>query len=175
MNLKIATAECFTHGKVAEELHAFARGYPHQYPFTLRREEVEISVIAGLFLPTLASVKTILRIEPLEPKTVVDTIKVYEQEADCRMAFRMAEAVMRLTGADIGIGTTAGIGKGAVAVVATGKIYSRTSAVYADFRSAKPDLLIKREKSGVFTALKLFEEFLVEGSYPDQYDKYVNK
>ena len=174
MNLKIATVECFTNGKVAGELHAFSRGYPYQYPFAINPDDIELSVVAGLFLPTLSSVKTILRIEPLEPKTVVDAIKVYDQENDCRMAFRMAEAVMRLTGADIGIGTTAGIGKGAVAVVATGKIYSRTSAVSADFRSDAPDILIKREKSGVFTALKLFEEFLTKGSNPDEYEKYIN-
>lgn len=173
MNLKIATAECFTHGKIAEELHAFSRGYYHQYPFTINREEIEFSVVAGLFLPTLSSVKTILRIEPLEPKAIVDNIKVYEQENDSRMAFRMAEAVMRLTEADIGIGTTAGIGKGAVAIVSAAKIYSRTSAVDADFRSSEPKLLIKREKSGVFTALGLLEEFLSEGSNPDQYEKYI--
>jgi len=164
MILKIATAECFTHGKIAEELHAFSRGYLHQYPFTINREEIELCVIAGLFLPTLSSVKAILRFEPLKPKTIVNNIKVYEQENDCKMALRMAEEVMRLTEADIGIGTTAGIGKGAISIVTTKKNYSRTSAVDADFQTSKPDLLIKREKSGIFTALKMFEEFLSEGT-----------
>lgn len=171
--LKVATAECFTHGKVAQELHSFARGYPCQYPFALQREEADISVVAGLFIPTISGVKTILRIEPLAPKTVMDDIKIYEQEQDCRMAMRMADAVMRLTGADIGIGTTAGIGNGAVAVVGMGKIYSRIPDVYADLRSSDAKLLRKREKSGVFTALRLFEEFLCEGSNPDEYEKYI--
>ena len=146
--LKVATAECFTHGKVAAELHSFARGYPYQYPFTLVREEVDISVVAGLFIPTISGVKAILRIEPLPPKAVMDDIKVYEQEQDCRMAMRMADAVMRLTEADIGIGTTAGIGNGAVAVVGMDKIYSRVPDVYADLRSSDAELLQKREKAG---------------------------
>ena len=83
MNLKIATAECFTHGKVAGELHAFSRGYPYQYPFAINPDDIELPAVAGLFLPTLSSVKTILRIEPLEPTPALASIKVYDQKYDC--------------------------------------------------------------------------------------------
>lgn len=169
----IATAECFTHGKVAGELHAFVRGYPHEYKFSIDRKKIEISIVAGLFIPTLSGVRSLLHIEPLEPRLVMETVKVYEQEQDCIMAGRMAEAVMRVTGADIGIGTTAGIGKGAVAIAAQDKIYSKVTKIDADFRTADSKKLMLREKSGVYTALHLLEEFLTEGEFPDSYDKYI--
>lgn len=170
---RIATAECFTHGKVAGELHAFARGYPHEYHFSLDREKADISIVAGMFIPTLEGVRTLLRIEPLEPLTIMDTIKVYEQAQDCVMACRMAEAVMRITGADIGIGTTAGIGRGAVAIAAQDKMYSKVTGIDADLRTADVNKLMQREKSGVFTALHLLEEFLSEGNFPDECNKYM--
>lgn len=169
----IATAECFTHGKVAGELHAFVRGYPHEYLFSIDKKKVDISVVAGMFIPTLTGIRTLLHFEPLEPRLVIDTVKVYEQDQDCIMACRMAEAVMRVTGADIGIGTTAGIGKGAVAIASRDKIYSKVTRIDADFRTADARKLMQREKSGVFTALRLLEEFLSEGEFPDEYNKYV--
>lgn len=165
MIIRIATAECFTQGNVAREIHAFSRGYPRTYSWRLSPEEYRLSVVAGLFIPTLTGVRSILGFEPLPPVEILDDIKVYDQASDELMAVRMADAVREITGAVIGIGTTAGIGRGGIALVSgTRKILS-TSDVYADLRSPDPGEIRRRQESGIYTALRLLE-CLLENDLP---------
>ena len=99
--ITIATAECFTHGILAREIHALAQDYEDNFAsnywnlvnkvqkdclkdailedkcsiFDLR----ELSVTCGLFIPTLDAVKSILKIDdPVEPLKLIKGIKVYE-------------------------------------------------------------------------------------------------
>ncbi|MBP2133577.1 uncharacterized protein (UPF0254 family) [Methanomicrobium sp. W14] len=158
--IKIATAECFTHGRIGMEIHAFSRGYFNDYVIDLDPEVYRLSLVASLFIPTLTGVRSILGFEPLKPEETIDDIKVYDQEKDNLMAVKMAEAVRSKTGADIGIGTTAGIGKGAIAVLTNDLKVVASSGMYADLRSSDVHQIMKREDYGVKKALLLLENVL---------------
>lgn len=158
--IRIATAECFTHGKIAREIHAFSQGYPLSYKWTISPKDYRLSLIAGLFIPTISGIRRILKFEPLPPTEVVDDIKVYDESADKKMAKRMAEAIKDITRADIGIGTTAGVGRGGIAIIADNMKVISSSDVYADLRSSPATEIMKRQKSGVERALKLLEDIL---------------
>jgi len=174
MMVKIATAECFTHGNVGREIHAFSRGYPRTYAWTLDPEKFTLSLSAGLFLPTLTGVRSILRIEPHPPVETLNDIKVYDQESDEVMAVRMATAIKNITGSDIGIGTTAGIGKGGIALVSDSVKLLSTSNVYADLRSADPSQILMRQKSGIEKTLMLLER-LLNDDFPAEADAGITK
>lgn len=161
MIVRIATAECFTHGRVAREIHAFSQGYPLQFSWILDPAELRLSLVAGLFIPTLSGVRNILHFEPLPCHTMKDDIKVYNQEDDLIMAGRMAEAVREITHAHIGVGTTAGVGKGGVAIVWSGGTLTGTSDVYADLAATQASTIMKRQESGVVTTLGLLEKVLI--------------
>jgi uncharacterized protein (UPF0254 family) len=162
MSIKIATAECFTHGKVAEEIHAFSRGYPGNYTWKISPGKYGLSLVAGLFIPTLSGVRTILRIDPLPVISSIDDIKVYDQDGDLAMALMMAEAVKNITGAEIGIGTTAGIGEGGIAVVSNVWKIVRKTGEYADLRTDSPLIILKRQKSGINITLFCLEKYFLD-------------
>ena len=143
---RVATAECFTHGLVAREIH-------------LKRKEYGVVVVCGLFLPTIDSLK-IIGIEPPKPVEVVDGIKVYDEDGDKEMAIKMAEAVKKKVKADVGIGTCAGIGRGCVAVVTANETLYAFTDVYANFLTSPLDEILKRQESGVKKAIELFEKVL---------------
>jgi len=158
--IRIATAECFTHGKIAREIHAFSQGYPLSYKWTINPRKYKLSLIAGLFIPTISGIRKILKFEPLPPTNVIDDIKVYDEAADKKMAKRMAKAIKDITGADVGIGTTAGVGRGGIAIISDEIDVIGSSDVYADLRSSPAAEIIKRQESGVEKALKLLEDTL---------------
>ncbi len=142
--IRVATAECFTHGLIARELH-------------IRRRKYGIVVVCGLFLPTLESLK-ILDIKDFpKPVAVVDGIKVYDEEGDRIMAFKMAKAVRAKFNVDIGIGSCAGIGRGCVAIVTKYHSVYTTSDVYANFLTSSQEEILRRQESGIKKALELFE------------------
>jgi uncharacterized protein (UPF0254 family) len=142
--IKVATAECFTHGLIARELH-------------LRRKKYGIVVVCGLFLPTLESLKILDIRDFPKPVAVVDGIKVYNEEGDRIMAFKMAEAVRAKFNADIGIGSCAGIGRGCIAIVTEHRSIYTTSDVYANFLTSTQEEILRRQESGIKKALELFE------------------
>lgn len=160
MLIKVALAECFTHGMISREIHAFSMGYPLTYSWKINPKLYPISVTAGLFIPTLSGIRSILHFEPLPPAEVKNDIKIYNQDQDLHMAFQMAQSVKDITGAEIGIGTTAGVGKGGIAIV-----YDRGSVVIpsdicADLRSSSSNRIILRQQSGVHICLQHFESIL---------------
>ncbi|ADC46384.1 hypothetical protein mru_0533 [Methanobrevibacter ruminantium M1] len=181
--ITIATAECFTHGILAREIHALAQDYDDIFAssywglvnkvqkdcikdailedkcsiFDLR----DLSVSCGLFIPTLDAVKSVLKIEnPLEPLTLIDGIKVYDDDGDREMAILMAEAAKKVSGSDIGIGTTAGIGYGGIAIVDDDIVISTSSDVYADLVNVDSDDLYMRQRSGIEKTLKILIYYL---------------
>jgi uncharacterized protein (UPF0254 family) len=181
--ITIATAECFTHGILAREIHALAQGYEDnfgsKYSYLVNKVEKDclkdailedkcsifdlrnLSVTCGLFIPTLDPVKSILQIEnPVEPLELIKGIKVYDDIGDIEMSILMAEAAKKIANTSIGIGTTAGIGYGGIAIVDDDMIISTSSDVSANLIDADCDNLYMRQKSGVEKTLKMLIYYL---------------
>ena len=151
--IKIATAECFTHGKIGRELHAIAQGYTGNFG----RDYIEnpesygnfnynkLSVICSLFIPTIEAVKSVLQIEnPPEPTTLIKGIKCYNEAEDKKVSKIMAEAVKKITDCDIAIGTTAGIGRGGIAIVTNDYTIITTSDIDSDLREKQQRRIIPK-------------------------------
>lgn len=162
--IKISTAECFTHGKIGKELHAIAQGYtgsfgpnyiinPKDYgDFDLN----ELSVTCGLFIPTIEGVVKILNVEnPPEPKKLIKGIKVYDETGDKAVSRIMANAVKNLSGSDIAIGTTAGIGRGGICILTDEYEITATTDIYADLIEKDSTTLFERSENGIKKALEI--------------------
>ena len=181
--ITIATAECFTHGLLAREIHALAQDYEDNFAssYSYLVNEVQkdclkdailedkcsifdltdLSVTCGLFIPTLDAVKSILQIEnPVEPLELVKGIKVYDDSGDIEMSILMAEAAKKISSSSIGIGTTAGIGYGGMAIVDDDVIISTSSDVSADLIKANSNDLHMHQKSGIEKTLKILIYYL---------------
>ncbi|MBQ2962980.1 UPF0254 family protein [Methanobrevibacter sp.] len=181
--ITIATAECFTHGILAREIHALAQDYEDNFSskysnlvneaqkdcikdailddkcsiFDLR----DLSVTCGLFIPTLDAVRSILQIDnPVEPLELIKGIKVYDDIGDIEMSILMAEAAKKIANTSIGIGTTAGIGNGGIAIVDDDMIISTSSDVSANLIKANSNNLYMRQKSGIEKTLKILIYYL---------------
>jgi uncharacterized protein (UPF0254 family) len=166
MTITVATAECFTHGIIAREIHAAIQGYQGEFgPKSLNLEWLkdrrgEVILLCGMFIPTLSACKSILKIDPPKPQKLINGIKVYNEEDDQKVAVLMARAVKDISGADIGIGTTAGIGRGGIAIVTDELTVKTTSDVYADLCSSDSQQLLSRQRSGVEKTLVLLKPVL---------------
>ena len=181
--ITIATAECFTHGILAREIHALAQGYEDdfgsKYSYLVNKVEKDclkdailedkcsifdlrnLSVTCGLFIPTLDAVKSILQIEnPVKPLELIKGIKVYDDTGDIEMSILMAEAAKKIANTSIGIGTTAGIGYGGIAIVDDDMIISTSSDVSANLIDADCDNLYMRQKRGIEKTLKILIYYL---------------
>lgn len=162
--IKIATAECFTHGKIGLELHALAQDYEGNFAGTyIENPEKygdfdynDLSVVCSLFIPTIDAVKDILKVEkPPEPDYLIKGIKVYDESGDKKVSKVMAEAVMDLTSCDIAIGTTAGIGRGGICILTKDYEIITTSDVYTDLRQKDSEELYQRQLSGIKKAIDI--------------------
>ena len=167
--IKIATCECFTHGEIGQELHALAQDYDGDFgcKYIENPEEYgdfdynELSVTCSLFIPTLEAVKKILNVEnPPEPDNLIKGIKVYDEDGDRAVSKIMAKEVMDLTGCDIAVGTTAGVGRGGITVLTKDYEITTTSDVFADLNKLKSEDLFKRSQSGIIKTLEIILLFL---------------
>ncbi|OPY23231.1 MAG: hypothetical protein A4E27_01568 [Methanobacterium sp. PtaU1.Bin242] len=165
--IKVATAECFTHGLIAREIHALSQGYEGEFgcdflnnnnatPTSNDNYKPNISVICGIFVPTVSGLKNILKIDAPTPSKIIRGVKVYDENYDKQVAALMAKAVKDISEADIGIGTTAGIGRGGIAISTEELTVVTTSGFYADLTSFCSPQLLKRQKKGVKKALNIF-------------------
>ena len=162
--IKIATAECFTHGKIGRELHALAQGYEGNFgrDYIKNPEEYgnfdynQISVTCSLFIPTIEAVKKILNVaNPPKPNTLIKGIKVYDEEGDKKVSEIMAYAVKNLSDCDIAIGTTAGVGRGGIAIITNEYKIITTTAIYADLNENDSEDLYQRSESGIKKTLEI--------------------
>jgi len=167
--IKIATAECFTHGEIGRELHALAQSYEGNFGcrYIDNPEEFgdfdynELSVTCSLFIPTIEAVKKILNVKnPPEPNTLIKGIKVYDEEGDKKVSLIMAEAVKKLSDCDIAIGTTAGVGRGGISIITDEYEIITTTEVYADLNELNSDDLFKRSQAGIRKTLEILLLFL---------------
>ena len=162
--IKIATAECFTHGKIGRELHALAQNYEGNFgrEYIKNPKEYgefdynELSVTCSLFIPTIEAVEKILNVEnPPTPNTLIKGIKVYNEEGDKLVSKIMAKAVKDLSDCDISIGTTAGIGRGGISIITDEYEITTTTSVYADLCENNSETLFKRSEDGIKKALEI--------------------
>lgn len=162
--IKIATAECFTQGKIGRELHALAQNYEGKFG----REYIEnpkkygdfnyneLSVTCSLFIPTIEAVEKILNVKnPPKPLKLIKGIKVYDEAGDKNVSRIMAKAVEKLSNCDIAIGTTAGIGRGAISIISDEYEITATTNSYADLCENDSEALFKRSEEGIRIALKM--------------------
>lgn len=162
--LKIATAECFTHGKIGRELHALAQNYKGSFGKEyIENPEMygdfdynELSVTCSLFIPTIEAVVKILNVEnPPKPDTLIKGIKVYDEEGDKKVSRIMADAVKKLSDCDIAIGTTAGVGRGGIAIITNDLEIITTTNIYADLCENNSEQLFHRQEAGINKTLKI--------------------
>ena len=114
-----------------------------------------------MFIPTLDAVKSILQINnPVPPLDLIKGIKVYDDIGDIEMSILMAEAAKKISSSYVGIGTTAGIGYGGIAIVDDDVIISTSSDVSADLIKANSHNLHLRQKSGIEKTLKILIYYL---------------
>ena len=122
--ITIATAECFTHGILAREIHALAQDYEDNFAshylnlITAAQNDCledgilkgnhslfdlkNLSVSCGLFIPTLDAVKSVLKIEnPTEPLGLLKGIKIYDDAGDIEMSILMAESVKKISSSQV--------------------------------------------------------------------------
>lgn len=177
--ISIATGECFTHGILAREIHRLSQGYEDNFKsdyvdFVKKIEKEclndnpnklydlkDLSVKCGLFIPTLDAVKSILNIkDPVKPLKLIKGIKVYDGNGDKEMSIMMAEACRKISDASIGIGTTAGIGYGGIAIVDKDFIISTSSDVKANLMEDDYNNLYLRQISGIEKTLKILIYYL---------------
>ena len=162
--IKIATAECFTHGKIGRELHALAQNYEGDFGRNYIENPKdygdfdynELSVTCSLFIPTIEAVVKILNVEnPPKPNKLIKGIKVYDEEGDKTVSKIMAHAVKDMTDCDIAIGTTAGVGHGGISIITDEYEIMATTDVYADLCENNSETLFKRSENGIKKALEL--------------------
>ena len=162
--IKIATAECFTQGKIGRELHALAQSYDGnfgcEYVKTLKDygdfDYNELSVTCSLFIPTIEAVVKILNVKnPPKPNKLIKGIKVYDEKGDKKVSKIMAQAVKDLSNCDIAIGTTAGIGHGGISIVTNDYEIMTTTDVYADLRENNSEELFQRSENGIKKTLEI--------------------
>lgn len=162
--IKIATAECFTQGKIGRELHALAQNYEGDFGLDYIENPKdygdfnynELSVTCSLFIPTIEAVVKILNVEnPPKPDKLIKGIKVYDEEGDKAVSKIMAKAVKDLSDCDIAIGTTAGVGHGGISIITDEYEITTTTNVYADLSEKNSEMLFNRSEEGIKKALKI--------------------
>lgn len=167
--IKIATAECFTHGKIGRELHALAQNYEGDFSieYIENLEEYgnfdynELSVTCSLFIPTIEAVEKILNVKnPPKPMKLIKGIKVYDEKGDKLVSKIMAQAVKNISDCDIAIGTTAGVGHGAITIITDRYEITATTDVYADLCENNNEKLFQRSENGIEKALDMLLLFL---------------
>ena len=179
--IKIATAECFTQGKIGRELHAIAQGYEGEFgrDYVKNLEEYgdfdynELSITCSLFIPTIEAVVKILNVEnPPKPDKLIKGIKVYDEKGDLNVSKIMARAVKDLTDCNIAVGTTAGIGRGGICIISEKYEISTTTDIYADLCENNSDDLFKRSENGIGKALEIL--LLLLNGRVDEIEKLEN-
>ena len=162
--IKIATAECFTQGKIGRELHAIAQNYEGKFgrEYVKNLEEYgdfdynNLSVTCSLFIPTIEAVEKVLNVKnPPEPYKLIKGIKVYDEKGDLNVSKIMAHAVKNLTDCNIAVGTTAGIGRGGICILSDKYEILTTTSVYSDLCENNSEDLFKRSENGIRKALEI--------------------
>ena len=161
--ITVATAECFTHANIGLTLHKAAAGYEDfEFKYLFSEEDLKlmrnVKVITAMFVPSIAGAEKLLDIKLPEPDFNYKYAKAYSEEKDLEVAKLMAEGLKKKLNANIAIGSTAGVGRGAICILTDNNCYLFTSDVYANlitFENVK-----ERQKNGIEKGIKKFLEVL---------------
>jgi uncharacterized protein (UPF0254 family) len=151
--LKVASAECFTHGDIGKTLHLLSAPYA--------KKPLPLKVVYSSFVPSPEVFKKLFQAELPPPQLLLNGyIKLYTEEDDCRAATLMAKALKEMLGVDVAIASSAGVGRGCVAVLFGKRLYLLTSDVYADLITSTPREILKRKTSAVRKTIKLLKDLI---------------
>jgi uncharacterized protein (UPF0254 family) len=157
--ITVATAECFTHGKIGITIHKMASGYDevNEHPY-YKYINGNVKVMASMFIPSKYSAEKLLNIELPEPDYDYEYAKAYSEENDLKVAYLMAKGIKNILNCDIAIGTTAGVGRGGICILTDNGKYVFTTDVYGDLINGKN--IIHRQKNGIEKTIDKFVEIL---------------
>ncbi|WP_421077773.1 UPF0254 family protein [Methanothermococcus sp. Ax23] len=157
--LSIATAECFTHGKIGTIIHKIASGYDEvkEHPY-YNYINGNVYVMASMFIPLRYSAEKLLNINLPDPDYKYKYAKAYSEKNDLKVAYLMAKGIKDILNCDMAIGTTAGVGRGGICILTDKNEYLFTTDVYGDLINRKN--IIERQKNGVEKTLDKFIEIL---------------
>ncbi|MEO2117354.1 MAG: UPF0254 family protein [Methanocaldococcus sp.] len=161
--ITVATAECFTHANIGLTLHKAAAGYDDfEFKYLFDGEDLKlmrnVKVITAMFIPSIFGAEKLLDIKLPEPDFNYKYAKAYSEEKDLEVAKLMAEGLKKKLKVNICIGTTAGVGRGAICILTDNNCHLFTSDVYANlitFENVK-----ERQKNGIEKGIKKFLEVL---------------
>ena len=157
--IPVATAECFTHGRIGVILHKMAMGYKdvksHPYYPIFNKN---ICVIASMFLPQRDAIKNILDIELPPPDYTYRYAKVYNEKNDLKVAYFIAKGLKDKLRCSITIGTTAGVGRGGICILTDKNKYLFTTDVYGNILTGEN--LVERSEDGLYKTLDKLIEIL---------------
>jgi uncharacterized protein (UPF0254 family) len=157
--LSIATAECFTHGKIGTIIHKIASGYDEvkEHPY-YNYINGNVYVMASMFIPLRYSAEKLLNINLPDPDYKYKYAKAYSEKNDLKVAYLMAKGIKDVLNCDMAIGTTAGVGRGGICILTDRNKYLFTTDVYGDLINRKN--IIERQKNGVEKTLDKLIEIL---------------
>ncbi|WP_456472337.1 UPF0254 family protein [Methanocaldococcus sp.] len=156
--ITVATAECFTHGKIGLTIHKASAGYKdveYKFPNKIR----EVRVLTSMFIPSIYAAERLLDVKLPKPDYQYKYAKAYTEEKDLLVAELLAKALKNKLNVDIAIATTAGVGRGGIAIIAKRK-YIFTTDVYANLLTFEN--VLERQKRGIELGIKKFIEILKE-------------
>ncbi|WP_292461031.1 UPF0254 family protein [Methanothermococcus sp.] len=157
--ISIATAECFTHGKIGTIIHKIASGYDdvREHPY-YNYINGNVYVMASMFIPLRYSAEKLLNINLPEPDYKYRYAKAYSEKNDLKVAYLMAKGIKNMLNCDISIGTTAGVGRGGICILSDNNKHVFTTDVCGDLINGKN--IIERQKNGIEKTLNKFVEIL---------------
>ncbi len=160
--ITVATAECFTHGKIGLTIHKAASGYKDfEYKYLFNEDDLKIiknvKVLVSMFLPSIYATQKLLNISLPEPDYSYNYAKAYSEEKDIIVAKQIAKALKEKLNVDISIASTAGVGRGAIAIYSK-KLHIFTTDIYANLLTHEN--VIERQKNGIEKGIKKFLEIL---------------
>ncbi|ACV24204.1 UPF0254 family protein [Methanocaldococcus fervens] len=163
--ITVATAECFTHANIGLTIHKAAAGYEDfEFKYLFSDEDLKlvknVKIITAMFIPSIIGAEKLLDIKLPEPDYSYKYAKAYSEEKDLIVAKLMAEVLKKKLNVNIAIGSTAGVGRGAICIITDKNCHLFTSDVYANlitFENVK-----ERQKNGIEIGIKKFLEILKE-------------
>ncbi len=146
--ITLATAECFTLGKIGTTIHKISSNYEeyknHKYSPILKNK---IIVLSSLFLPSTISIENLLNIKLPKSDYNYKFSKAYNEKNDLIVAELMAKGIKNKLNPDIAIGTTAGVGKGGICIITNYNKYLFTTDINGDLINKKN--IVLRQKNGI--------------------------
>jgi len=159
--ITLGTAECFTHGLIGTTVHKISSNYEeyrNSYYYTIINGNIK--VLMSSFLPSRYAIEKLFNIKLPKEDYNYKYSKAYNEENDLKVSYLMAKGVKDLLNCNIGIGTTAGIGRGGITIITDYNVYQFTTDVYGDLIKGKN--IIERQKNGIEKTLNKLMEILKE-------------